>query len=120
MTDVSSKRTPSEQRSKYLDFLTLIYELPPKLVVLEAVEQRLLELITAHAYQGQPLSVMQILMSQEILFIGASTISRKIDLLRHGGWVHTVTDAKDRRVKYLYPSKKTLDHFERISALMAD
>ncbi len=120
MTDVSPKREPISEPLRYLDFLGSVYETPEKILLLEAVEQRLLELITVHAYKAQPLSVMQVLMSQNVLFIGASTISRKIDVLRSDGWIYSTADEKDRRVKYLYPTEKTLNYFAQISHLMAN
>ena len=118
MTDVSPKREKISEPLSYLDFLGRAYESPEKIFLFEAVEQRLLELISVHAYKGQPLSVMQVLMSQDILFIGASTISRKIDTLRNDGWIHSAPDEKDRRVKYVYPSQKTWAYFAHISQLM--
>ncbi len=120
MTDASPKREKNPEQLSYLDFLGRAYESPEEIFILEAVEQRLLELITVHAYKGQPLSVMQVLMSQDILFIGASTISRKIDALRNDGWIHAAADEKDRRVKYVYPSRKTLAYFAHMSQLMVN
>jgi hypothetical protein len=120
MTDVSPKREPISEPLRYLDFLRTVYETPEKILLLEAVEQRLLALITVHAYKAQPLSVMQVLMSQNVLFIGASTISRKIDLLRSDGWIYSTADEKDRRLKYLYPTEKTLNYFAQVSQLMAN
>lgn len=106
---------------KYLELLAALYQAKGSgdvPVLLESVEQRLLELITVHCFVNKPLTMMQILNSQDVLYLGASTISRKIDQLREKGWIRSVTDPTDRRVKFIEPTPKTMAYFEGVNALL--
>lgn len=118
MTDTCDATLPSK---KYMKFLAAMYQAKDDLghlILLDAEDQRLLEFIAVQCFLDKPLSMMQILMSRDVLFLGASTISRKVDALRQAGWIRTVADAADRRVKWLEPTQQAWVYFERVNALM--
>lgn len=120
MTDTHAS-TPKP--SKYLEFLVALYQAKDvrgDLILLESTDQRFLEFIAVQWVLNKPLSMMQILMSREVLFLGASTISRKVDALREAGWIRTVADAADRRIKWLEPTEQAWAYFERVNALMPE
>jgi DNA-binding MarR family transcriptional regulator len=123
MTDVHALTVAEPTKLKYLDLLGAIYSSPgsdEQPWLLESVEQRLLEFITVRYVLNDSLSMMQILTSRDVLFLGASTISRKVDALRAAGWIRSVTDTVDRRVKFIEPTPKAMAYFERINALMPE
>jgi len=109
--------------SKYLEFLVALYQAKNArgdLILLESTDQRFLEFIAVQWVLNKPLSMMQILMSREVLFLGASTISRKVDALREAGWIRTIADQSDRRIKWLEPTDKALAYLERVNTLMPE
>ncbi len=120
MTDTCAHTLTSD---KYLKFLAAMYQAKDAQghsMLLASEDQRLLEFITVQSFLNKPLSMMQIMMSREVLFLGASTISRKVDALRLAGWVRTVADAGDRRIKWLEPTEKALHYFQQVDALLAE
>ena len=123
MTDTSSLLAAAPAPNKYLEFLAALYQAKNsqgELMLLDAADQRVLEFIAVQSFLKKPLSMMQILMSRDVLFSGASTISRKVDALRQAGWIRTVADAADRRIKWLEPTEQAWAYFERVNALMPE
>jgi len=123
MTDTSSLLAAAPAPNKYLEFLAALYQAKNsqgELMLLDAADQRVLEFIAVQSFLKKPLSMMQILMSRDVLFSGASTISRKVDALRQAGWIRTVADATDRRIKWLEPTEQAWAYFERVNALMPE
>lgn len=121
MTDVYESNTTAVSKFKYLEFLAALYQANRTRdtpVVLESVEQRLLELIALQYFLKKPLTMMQLLTSQDVVYLGASTISRKVDVLQDKGWIHIVTDNQDRRVRWVEPTAMTMAYFELVSTLM--
>lgn len=121
MTDSCDPKAATPSQFKYLEFLTALYQanrMRDTPVVLESVEQRLLELITVQHFLKKPLTMMQLLTSNDVLYLGASTISRKIEVLQKKGWIHVVADKGDRRVRLVEPTEKTMAYFELVSSLM--
>ena len=109
--------------NKHLEFLAALYQAKNnqgELMLLDAADQRVLEFIAVQSFLKKPLSMMQILMSRDVLFSGASTISRKVDALREAGWIRTVADAADRRIKWLEPTEQAWAYFECVNALMPE
>lgn len=118
MTD-SHATTP--QSNKYLEFLIALYQAKNAhgdLMLLASTDQRFLEFIAVQWALNKPLSMMQILRSREVLFLGPSTISRKVEALREAGWIRATADASDRRIKWLEPTDQALAYLERVNALM--
>lgn len=110
-------------RNRYIEFLAALYQAKDearKPILLESVDQRLLEMVTTHHFLKQPLSVMQLLTSRDLIFLGASTVSRKLDVLSTAGWIRTEIDVADRRVKYVLPTQQTLDYFDQVNALFPE
>lgn len=108
-------------RQTYIQFLMALYAESAgsaKTVFIKPLDQRLLEFITARHALHQPLSMMQILNSQELLFLGPSSISRKVDGLIEKGFVRVVSDATDRRIKFVEPTDKTMAYFDALNVLM--
>lgn len=121
MTD-SNNGTIRPFRQTYVHFLMALYregERAQKLVFMTPFDQRLLELITARHALRQPLSMMQILNAQDFLFLGPSSISRKIDSLIERGFVRVIADVADRRIKFVEPTDKTLAYFDGLNVLMS-
>lgn len=108
-------------RQNYIQFLMALYGEEvgsAKSALIKPLDQRLLEFITARHTLQRPLSMMQILNSQEVLFLGPSSISRKVDRLIKNGFVRVVSGASDRRVKFVEPTDKTLAYFDALNELM--
>jgi DNA-binding MarR family transcriptional regulator len=123
MTDISTPATATFGRHKYFEFLSKLYlakKSDLQSLVLESVDQRLLEIIAVQHYLNKPLSAMQLLNSRDLLFLGASTISRKLEALTLKGWVESRTDVADRRVRFIVPTSKTLTYFEQLNALIPE
>lgn len=123
MTDTSSLLAAAPAPNKYLEFLAALYQAKNsqgESMLLDAADQRVLEFIAVQSFLKKPLSMMQILMSRDVLFSGASTISRKVDALRQAGWIRTVADVTDRRIKWLEPTEQAWAYFERVNALMPE
>lgn len=121
MTDTCSTQKQAHACQKYFEFLSALYQTrgaDRKPILLEAVDQRLLEIIAVQHFLNKPLSVMQLLNSREILFLGASTISRKLDVLITDGWIRTETDTADRRMKLVVPTEQAMGYFAQLNALM--
>jgi DNA-binding MarR family transcriptional regulator len=120
MTD-SNNGTIQPIRQTYIHFLMALYregEPARKLVSMTPFDQRLLEIVTARHALDRPLSMMQILNAQDVLFLGPSSISRKIDSLIARGFVRVTADAADRRIKFVEPTDKTLAYFDDFNVLM--
>jgi DNA-binding MarR family transcriptional regulator len=120
---MTNARASTPQPSKYLEFLTALYQAKDArgdLMLLESTDQRFLEFIAVQWALNKPLSMMQILRSREVLFLGASTISRKVEALREAGWIRAVADSSDRRIKWLEPTDQALAYLERVNTLMPD
>jgi len=121
MTDTCHPAHAAHHRQKYLELLAALYrakDVAGQSILLESDDQRLLEFITVQHFLKQPLSMMQLLNSREVLFLGASTISRKIEALIQDGWTRSEVDVADRRMKFILPTEKTLAYFARLNALM--
>lgn len=121
MTDTCSTQKQAHGGQKYFEFLSALYQsrdADRNPILLESVDQRLLEIIAVQYFLNKPLSVMQLLTSREILFLGASTISRKLDVLIANGWIRTETDTADRRMKLVVPTEQAMSYFSKVNALM--
>jgi hypothetical protein len=121
MTDTSAQPTADVACRNYLEFLAAMYQAKDtngELILLPPEDQRLLEFIAVQWFLNKPLSMMQILTSREVLFLGASTISRKVEGLRQRGWIRTVADAADRRIKWLEPTDQAWTYLDRVNTLM--
>ena len=121
MTDASNTELAATDRHTYIQFLMALYLEgggSAKSVLIRPLDQRLLEFITARHALHRPLSMMQILNSQELLYLGPSSISRKVDGLIKKGFVRVVSDVADRRIKFVEPTDKTMAYFDALNMLM--
>ena len=121
MTDTHTSTAAISDHHPYFDFLAALYRAnntDQQTMVLESVDQRLLEIIAVQHYLNKPLSAMQLLNSRDVVFLGASSIRRKLEGLSRHGWIESKTDATDRRIKFIFPTAKALAYFDRLNALM--
>ena len=123
MTDTHTSADASSSSHRYFEFLAALYRAKntdQEPMVLESVDQRLLEIIAVQHYLNKPLSAMQLLNSRDVVFLGASTISRKLEALSRDGWIQSELDAADRRIKFIVPTAKAMAYFDRLNALMPE
>ncbi|WP_277185409.1 winged helix-turn-helix domain-containing protein [Caballeronia sp. BR00000012568055] len=102
----------------YFRFLSLaraVHELPstPKL---DAAEERLLEALTAAWNAGRALTVTE---TMAVSSAGApATVHRKLTSLKKRGLVSVDENSDDLRIKTVKPTRKALDHFQKLAACL--
>ncbi len=103
--------TPHHQ---YFDFLiakssqTLLQRLDP-------ASEKFLELLALENFKGTNLTMMQALGFAKNLSLSPSTLAKRIRLLHQLSLIEIHVDDADRRIKTLYPSKKTSSYFSMLS-----
>jgi Fe2+ or Zn2+ uptake regulation protein len=102
----------------YLRFLSLLHAIEGKgeLPVLDLDAKKLLEVIAVRNSQGQSLTVSDAMALTHIA--SPATIHRKLDQLRELGMIDTVFEGKNRRTKYLVPTKMAHDYFSQVGQVM--
>jgi len=95
----------------YMRFLNLLHALEghhnsPQ-IDLDA--KKLLDVIGLRYEQKKPLTVTEAMALDHIA--SPATIHRKLDQLRELGMIDTVFEGKNRRTKYLVPTKAAADYF---------
>ena len=74
---------------------------------------QLLNEIAVEHFEGKTLTVSQAISLKKIA--SQVTIQRKLDELREAGLIEQVFDARDRRIKYLVPTKAADAYFAKMS-----
>jgi DNA-binding MarR family transcriptional regulator len=103
--------TPHHQ---YFDFLiakssqTLLQRLDP-------ASEKFLELVALENFKGSNLTMMQALGFAKNLALSPSTLAKRIRLLQQLNLIEIYVDDADRRIKTLYPTKKTSSYFTLLS-----
>jgi DNA-binding MarR family transcriptional regulator len=86
--------------------------------LLDAVEKRLLNLLSVYWSNKQQITVVEAMhMTDEI---STSTIFRYLKRLRQKGYLELLVDEIDNRVKYIQPTKQTDKYFAKLGKLMIE
>ena len=95
----------------YMRFLNLIHALDGDVNAphMDLDAKKLLEVVSVQHNLGKPLTVTDAMALQHIA--SPATIHRKLDVLRELGMIDTVFEGKNRRTKYLVPTKAASDYF---------
>lgn len=84
---------------------------------LEPVEKRILSLLTTYWFNKKPITVVgAIHMTPEI---SSSTMFRYLKQLRQKGYVESIVDELDNRIKYVSPTKQANRYFAKLGKLMS-
>ena len=78
--------------------------------------KKILETIAWRHQSGQALTVTQAMRMDHIA--SAATIHRKLDYLRQMGLVQNIYQGKNRRTKFMAPTKLSARYFEKINKVM--
>jgi hypothetical protein len=78
--------------------------------------KKLLEVIAIKSAQGHPLVVTQTMELSEIA--SPATIHRRISQLLKAGLIEVVKKGENHKIKFLVPSKSSIDYFEKLGKLM--
>ena len=76
----------------------------------------LLNEIAIQHFDENPLTVSQAM--QLTAIASPATIHRKLDELREAGFIDLIFEGKNRRTKYLIPTKEANEYFEKMSDSM--
>ena len=109
----------SDFKSVYQRFISLeiAAEKSSDFPMLEPVEKRILSLLITYWLNNKPLTVVEAIhMSSEI---STSTMFRYLKKLRKKGYVESIIDELDNRVKYVSPTKQADQYFSKMGKLMA-
>jgi DNA-binding MarR family transcriptional regulator len=81
--------------------------------VIDSTALQLLNEIAVQHFDGKTLTVSQALAFNKIA--SPATLHRKLDELREAGLIQQVFEGKDRRTKYLVPTKEADAYFAKMS-----
>lgn len=107
-------------KNNYLRFLAArkqLDEVTLKQTMLDEGSNKLLEIIAVAHQQGQTLTVTEVMNIRRIA--SPSTIHRKLIDLLDTGWIEQVFVGRNRRTKYLVPTKLANEYFSQLDLLMA-
>ena len=95
----------------YMRFLNLVHALEGNANTphIDLDAKKLLDVIGLRYDQKKPLTVTEAMALDHIA--SPATIHRKLDQLRELGMIDTVFEGKNRRTKYLVPTKAASDYF---------
>ena len=95
----------------YMRFLNLVHALEgnSRAPAIDLDAKKLLDVIGLRFDQKKPLTVTEAMALDRIA--SPATIHRKLDQLRELGLIDTVFEGKNRRTKYLVPTKAASDYF---------
>ena len=95
----------------YMRFLNFVHALEGSANApqIDLDAKKLLDVIGLRFNQKKPLTVTEAMALEQIA--SPATIHRKLDLLRELGMIDTVFEGKNRRTKYLVPTKAASDYF---------
>jgi Fe2+ or Zn2+ uptake regulation protein len=107
-----------ESKQIYLRFLNLIHALDggANAPAMDLDAKKLLEAIAVRHAQDKALTVTDAMALNNIA--SPATIHRKLDQLRELGMIDTVFEGKNRRTKYLVPTKMAHDYFNQVGEVM--
>lgn len=80
--------------------------------------QRLLELITVRDAQGKRMTVTDAMFLRDLA--SPATLHRKLDDLLDAKLIDQKFEGRNRRTKYLVPTKKALEHFSKLGLAIAE
>lgn len=98
----------------YFRFLQLAkaVEALPDRTPLDANESALLEAVVLRWHEGHPMTVREAI---GLADLGSpATLHKRVTRLRQKEMLDALSEAVDRRAKFLVPSPKALDYFERL------
>ena len=104
------------QYTRFLNLMQAMKEATPSWPVLDAAEDRLLQLLAAHWHGEESVTVMDILNFKSGL--SESTIHRRISSLQEKGVITLVTSSVDARYKVVEPTQLTTDYFAKLDTLL--
>ena len=110
---------PSKSSLTYLKFLNLVQAVRalPSFPAMDAVEERLLNMLAAAWQTGRQITVLEAMdLSHEI---SPATIHRRLKTLREKGLIALDTDRIDSRVKYVVPTPLANKYFSKLSECLA-
>ena len=106
--------TMTAPHHQYFDFLiaksshTLLQRLDP-------ASEKFLELLALENFKGSNLTMMRALGFAKKLALSPSTLAKRIRLLQQLNLIEIHVDDADRRIKTLFPTKKTSNYFSLLS-----
>jgi DNA-binding MarR family transcriptional regulator len=86
---------------------------------LDPTSEKFLEIVALHNFKGSNLTMMEALALAKHLSISQSTLAKRIRLLQKMNLIEIFVDDADRRIKTLYPSKKSSSYFFMLSQQIA-
>jgi hypothetical protein len=104
----------------YLRYLVLAEALRKSSIDLSGIDdigKKLLETIAIRSAQGQPLVVTQTMELSDIA--SPATIHRRIAVLLNAGLIEVVKAEKNQKIKFLVPTKSSIEYFDKLGKLMA-
>jgi predicted HTH transcriptional regulator len=84
---------------------------------IDSTALELLNQIAVHHFENNALTVSQCIALKKIA--SPATLHRKLDELREAGLIEQVFEGKDRRTKYLVPTKLADAYFAKLSKAIA-
>jgi len=108
-------------KSVYLRFLALAHALDEgceRVSKLDETAKRLLEVISLRHSEGKAMTVTEAMSLKSIA--SQATIHRKLDDLLELGLIEQLYEGKNRRTKYLVPTKLTDDYFVKVGKAMKE
>ena len=106
-------------KSVYLRFLALAHALDEgceRVSQLDETAKYLLEIISLRHHEGKSLNVTEAMALKSIA--SQATIHRKLDDLLELGLIEQMFEGKNRRTKYLAPTKFADDYFAKVAKAM--
>jgi DNA-binding MarR family transcriptional regulator len=106
-------------KNLYLRFLSLSQTITRPAATDHAIDEtaaRLLEVIALRASQGKLLTVTDAMSMSAIA--SPATIHRKLDSLRDAGLIEQIFEGKNRRTKFLQPTKLADKYFSELGSVM--
>jgi len=85
---------------------------------IDLTAERLLALITMHDAQGKRMTVTDAMVLRDLA--SPATIHRKLDNLLDEKLIDQKFEGRNRRTKYLVPTKKALEHFSKLGLAIAE
>jgi DNA-binding transcriptional ArsR family regulator len=113
---MSEHHTPSSGGLAYLKFLNLVSAIRRIHPVLDPMEERLLNMVSAAWSAGHQVTVMEAMTTTTDA--SPATVHRRLKTLRNKGMLELQLDDTDNRVKYIVPTPKALSYFESLSQCM--
>ena len=102
----------------YVKFLTAAQSIEKNQEIfdLDLTAKKLLDYVLIGASSDSLLTITEAMKLSTLA--SPATIHRKITLLKNDGWIDTIQKDNNLRNKYLYPTRKSIRFFHKISGLM--